>query len=145
VGVVTAINSDDAEMARRLNQEAAKVVKYGGTSEEEAWKMVTLNPATLLHMDHRTGSIKVGKDADIVLWSDHPLSIYAKPVQTYVDGVKYFDIETDAALRKWIAAEKARLINLMLAEKRKDNLTQPVIIRKEKEYHCEDIDQYFGE
>ena len=145
VGVVTAINSDDAEMARRLNQEAAKVVKYGGTSEEEAWKMVTLNPATLLHMDHRTGSIKVGKDADIVLWSDHPLSIYAKPVQTYVDGVKYFDIETDAVLRKWIAAEKARLINLMLAEKRKDNLTQPVIIRKEKEYHCEDIEQYFGE
>ena len=61
MGVVTAINSDDAEMARRLNQEAAKAVKYGGVSQEEAWKMVTLNPAKLLHLDHRVGSIKSAK------------------------------------------------------------------------------------
>ena len=81
-GVVTAINSDDAEMGRRLNQEAAKAVKYGGTSEEDAWKMITLNPAKLLHLDDRMGSVKVGKDADIVLWTDNPLSIYAKVVQT---------------------------------------------------------------
>ncbi len=72
-GVVVAINSDDAEMGRRLNQEAAKVVKYGGASEEDAWKMVTLNPAKLLHLDDRLGSIKVGKDADIVIWTDNPL------------------------------------------------------------------------
>ena len=64
MNVLTAINSDDAEMARRLNQEAAKAVKYGRATEEEAWKMVTLNPAKLLHIDHRVGSIKVDKDAD---------------------------------------------------------------------------------
>ena len=72
VGVVTAINSDDAEMSRRLNQEAAKTMKYGGVSEEEAWKMVTLNPAKLLQIDDRVGSVKVGKDADLVLWNGHP-------------------------------------------------------------------------
>lgn len=75
VGVITAINSDDAEMGRRLNQEAAKIVKYGGVSEEEAWKMVTLNPAKLLHLNDRMGSIKAGKDADLGLWNEHPLSI----------------------------------------------------------------------
>ena len=71
MGIVTAINSDDAEMGRRLNQEAAKGVKYGGMTEEEALKMVTLNPAKLLHVDDRLGSIKIGKDADVVLWSDN--------------------------------------------------------------------------
>ena len=70
VGITVAYNSDDAEMARRLNQEAAKAVKYGNVSEEEAWKFVTLNPAKLLHVDNRTGSIKEGKDADLVLWSE---------------------------------------------------------------------------
>ena len=72
VGITVAINSDDDEMARRLNQEAAKSIKYGGMSEEEAWKLVTINPAKLLHLDDRIGSIKVGKDADLVLWNDHP-------------------------------------------------------------------------
>lgn len=118
VGVTVAINSDDAEMARRLNQEAAKSVKYGGTSEEEALKMVTLNPAKMLHVADRVGSIKVGKDADVVLWSDHPLSIYAKAMYTIVDGIIYFDREKDAELRKQMAAEKARLIQKLLQEKR---------------------------
>ena len=85
-GIVTAFNSDDAEMARRLNQEAAKAIKYGGISEEEAWKFVTLNPAKLLHIDDRVGSIKVGKDADVVLWSQNPLSVFAKAEYTFVDG-----------------------------------------------------------
>jgi imidazolonepropionase-like amidohydrolase len=84
-GVNVAINSDDAEMARRLNQEAAKSVKYAGMSEEEALKMVTLNPAKMLHVADRVGSIKEGKDADIVVWSDNPLSIYAKSEHTIVD------------------------------------------------------------
>ena len=103
VGVVTAINSDDAEMSRRLNQEAAKTMKYGGVSEEEAWKMVTLNPAKLLQIDDRVG--KVGKDADLVLWNGHPLSVYTKAEQTMIEGVVYFDIERDAAQRKAIAEE----------------------------------------
>jgi len=110
VGLVTAINSDSAEMSRRLNQEAAKAIKYGGLSAEEAWKTVTLNPAKLLHLDSRMGSIKVGKDADLVLWSDKPLSIYAKADKTMVDGIIYFDRDKQADLEQRIAAEKQLLI-----------------------------------
>jgi len=109
-GVVVAINSDDAEMARRLNQEAAKMVKYGDVSETDALKMVTLNPAKLLHLDDRMGSIRVGKDADLVLWDDHPLSVYAQAQTTWVDGVPYFDRQRDLALRQQIADERARII-----------------------------------
>ncbi|MEO5593881.1 MAG: amidohydrolase family protein, partial [Chitinophagaceae bacterium] len=116
VGLNVAINSDDAEMARRLNQEAAKSVKYGGMSEEDAWKMVTINPATMLHVADRVGSIKAGKDADLVIWSDNPLSIYAKPEKTIVDGIIYFDLEHDMQLRKQIAAERNRLVQKMLTE-----------------------------
>lgn len=117
VGVNVAINSDDAEMARRLNQEAAKSVKYGGMSEEDAWKMVTINPAKMLHVDDKVGSIKVGKDADLVLWSDNPLSIYAKSLYTMVDGTIYFDREKDLQLRKEVKAERQRLISKMVGEK----------------------------
>ena len=118
VGLNVCINSDDAEMARRLNQEAAKSVKYGGMSEDEAFKMVTLNPAKALHVDDKVGSIKVGKDADLVLWSDNPLSIYARAEKTMVDGIIYYDIERDALLRQQIKTERARLINKMLSEKK---------------------------
>jgi len=118
VGLNVCINSDDAEMARRLNQEAGKTVKYGGVSEEDALKMVTLNPAKALHVDNKVGSIKVGKDADVVLWSDNPLSIYAKAEKTIVDGVVYFDREKDAEARKKITAEKSRLVQKMLGDKR---------------------------
>jgi imidazolonepropionase-like amidohydrolase len=113
-GVTTAINSDDAEMSRRLNHEAAKSIRYGGMGEEEALKMVTLNPAKLLHLDDRMGSIKAGKDADIVLWSDHPLSVYSKSLMTLVDGKVYFDRAEDLALRVEIAAERNRLIQKIL-------------------------------
>lgn len=118
VGLNVAINSDDAEMARRLNQEAAKSVKYGGISEEDALKMVTINPAKMLHVDDRVGSIKEGKDADLVLWSDNPLSIYAKALYTLVDGTIFFDREKDAAMRKEVKAERTRLIGKMVSEKR---------------------------
>ncbi|MEY2595521.1 MAG: hypothetical protein RI965_793 [Bacteroidota bacterium] len=125
VGLNVAINSDDAEMARRLNQEAAKSIKFGGMSEEDALKMVTLNPAKMLHVDSRVGSIKVGKDADIVLWSDNPLSIYAKSEKTIVDGIVYFDREKDAQLRKELTAERNRLIQKMMGEKRAGNPMAP--------------------
>ncbi len=118
VGLNVAINSDDAEMARRLNQEAAKSVKYGGMSEEEALKMVTINPARMLHVDSKVGSIKTGKDADLVIWSDDPLSIYAKAEKTIVDGIIYFDRDRDLALRKQNQAEKARLVQKLAAAKR---------------------------
>ena len=125
VGINTIINSDDAEMARRLNQEAGKIVKYGGVSEDEALKMVTLNPAKALHIDNKVGSIKVGKDADVVLWTDNPLSIYAKSLYTIVDGTIYFDREKDAALRTKVAAERTKLIQKMLGEKRTGGPMRP--------------------
>ncbi len=137
VGIVTAVNSDDAEMARRLNQEAAKSVKYGGLSEEDAWKMCTLNPAKLLHVDDRVGSIKVGKDADVVLWNNNPLSIYAHPLKTFVDGVCYYDAERDAQLAKQNATERQRLIQKMMLEKNKPGGNPPVVSQK-KEMHCND-------
>lgn len=119
-GVVVAINSDDAEMARRLNQEAAKSMLYGGMKEEDAWKMVTLNPAKLLHIEDRVGSIKTGKDADLVLWNDNPLSIYARPEKTWVDGILFFDRAEDARRSEWVRGERARLIQKMQAEKKSD-------------------------
>jgi imidazolonepropionase-like amidohydrolase len=140
MGVITAINSDDAEMSRRLNQEAAKAVKYGGTSEEDAWKMVTLNPAKLLHIDDKVGSIKVGKNADLVLWSAHPLSIYAKAEKTIIEGVTYFDIDRDEKLRAAIQKERNELILMMLKEKNKGMKTQPVKKKDKHLLHCDSID-----
>jgi len=116
-GVTVAIHSDNAELARRLNQEAAKTIKYGGLSHEEAWKLVTLNPAKILHLDHRMGSIKQGKDADLVIWSDNPLSMYAVAEKTMVDGMVYYDKEKDEELRQWIKTERNRIINKMLNQK----------------------------
>jgi imidazolonepropionase-like amidohydrolase len=136
VGLNVAINSDDAEMARRLNQEAAKSVKYGGMSEEDAFKMVTLNPAKMMHIDKQVGSIKKGKDADIVLWSDNPLSIYAKAEKTFVDGVLYYDIEKDIAIRKEIFAERNRIINKLLEEKSSGAATTPARASMKRHNSC---------
>jgi imidazolonepropionase-like amidohydrolase len=116
-GVTVAINSDDPEMARRLNQEAAKTILYGGLSETDAWKTVTLNPAKLLQLDHRMGSIKVGKDADLVLWNASPLSVYARVEKTIIEGATYFDIETDQQKQQYLQAEKARIIKKMAEAK----------------------------
>jgi len=137
VGLTVAINSDDAEMGRRLNQEAAKTIKYGNMSEEQAWKMVTLNPAKMLHLDDRLGSIKPGKDADLVLWTDNPLSIYAKPAMTFVDGICYYSLEKDETLRKYIREERQRLINKMIAAKQAGEKTEKKVSIVEEEYHCE--------
>ncbi|MFM2134663.1 MAG: hypothetical protein RL021_63, partial [Bacteroidota bacterium] len=126
----------DAEMARRLNQEAAKAVKYGGVSEEEAWKFVTLNPAKLLRVDDRTGSLKPGKDADVVLWSDHPMSIRAKAIQTYVDGIPYFDLERDLQLRDEVRKERTRLINKMNEVKTKGEAVQKPAMKPQLYKHC---------
>jgi imidazolonepropionase-like amidohydrolase len=138
-GVVTAINSDDNEMMRRLNQEAAKSIKYGGMSEDDAFKMVTLNPAKLLHLDDRMGSLKIGKDADVVLWSDNPLSVYAKVEKTIIDGTVYFDIEKDKAMREAIQKERARLIAKMRGAKKSGKPTQRPAKKMELELHCDDI------
>ena len=141
-GIVTAINSDDGEMGRRLNQEAAKTIKYGGLSEEEAWKMVTLNPAKLLHLDDQMGSIKTGKSADVVLWSGNPLSIYSKPEKTIIDGKVYFDLEKDAQGNAEIAKERARLIQKMKDAKKGGAPTKAGGSPRELEFHCEEDMEY---
>ncbi len=140
-GITVAINSDDAEMGRRLNQEAAKAVKYGGVPEEDALKMVTINPAKLLHIDKMTGSLAVGKDADVVIWSDHPLSIYAKVENTFVDGVCYFDAKKDVEMQQWIEQERSRLIQKMLIAKQGGEDTQQPSFKSKKHFHCDTMDQ----
>ena len=140
-GLVVAYNSDDAEMSRRLNQEAAKAVKYGNISEEEAWKFVTLNPAKLLHIDNKVGSIKVGKDADIVLWNTNPLSIYAKAEKTMIEGVVYYDIKKDEENRVAIAKERNELIGQLLQEKNKGMITQQPKKTQKVEYHCDTMEE----
>ena len=144
MGLNVAINSDDAEMARRLNHEAAKSIKYGGMSEEDALKMVTLNPAIMLHVDDRVGSIRVGKDADVVLWSDHPLSVYAMAMHTIVDGIVYYDREKDTQLRIQIAKERARLIARMTGEKRMGAPTVPFAPSMEIMHTCSDHNHKHG-
>ncbi len=139
MGIVTAINSDDAEMGRRLNQEAAKAVKYGGVSQEDAWKMVTLNPAKLLHIDDRMGSIKVGKDADIVIWSDNPLSINAKVEQTFIDGILFYDWRKSLQLYDRDQKERKRIIKLMLKAKNGGAATKAPLMRRQPHYHCDSV------
>lgn len=108
-GVIVSFNSDSNELARRLNLEAAKAVKYGGLDEAEALKFVTLNPAQQLRIDNRVGSLEPGKDADFVIWSGHPLSVYTLAEQTWVDGVKEFDRQDDLAARAAADQERAAL------------------------------------
>ncbi|HOW09287.1 MAG TPA: amidohydrolase family protein [Bacteroidales bacterium] len=115
-GILTCLHSDDDEMGRRLNQEAGKIVKYGGVDEQTALKLVTLNPAKLLHIDDRMGSIRAGKDADLVLWTGHPLSVYSRASKTIIDGTVYFDEETDSEMKKQIDEERNRIIALILRE-----------------------------
>jgi imidazolonepropionase-like amidohydrolase len=139
-GVTVAINSDDREMSRRLNQEAAKTIKYGGMSELEAWKTVTINPAKLLHIDDKVGSIKTGKDADVVLWSHHPMSIYAKAEKTIVDGKIFFDRDEDLRKREAIKQEKSKLITMMLNEKMKGGKTKAPMKRGDINFHCDTLE-----
>jgi imidazolonepropionase-like amidohydrolase len=136
MGIITAVNSDDPEMSRRLNQEAAKSVKYGGLTEEEALKLCTLNPAKLLHLDNTMGSIKVGKSGDVVLWTDNPLSIYAKVDKTIIDGQIYYDAAADQKLREEILKERARIINLMIQAKKGGEQAQKPERKEKKEFSC---------
>lgn len=108
-GVVVSLNSDSDERARRLNIDAAKMMRYGGLTEEEALKLVTLNPAIQLGIDSRVGTIDVGKDADVAIWNAHPLSVYARVEQTFVDGELVFDRQADIARRPQLEAERKML------------------------------------
>ncbi|MBN8706090.1 MAG: amidohydrolase family protein [Bacteroidetes bacterium] len=113
-GVVVSYNSDSDEMARRLNTEAAKAVKYGGLEPEEAIKFITINAAINLGIEKQTGSLEAGKDADFVIWNGNPLSTFSKPEQTWIDGRKYFDLQEDEGLRKNIKNKKQVLTQKIL-------------------------------
>ncbi|MEZ6242782.1 MAG: amidohydrolase family protein [Phycisphaerales bacterium] len=118
VGVLTSYNSDDDDLARRLNLEAAKAVKYSGgkITPEQALRFVTINPAIQLAIDDRVGSIEVGKDADLVLWNAPPLSTTAKAASVWIDGRLYFSLDEDKAARRHIASERERLVAKLLAD-----------------------------
>jgi imidazolonepropionase-like amidohydrolase len=145
-GVVTSINSDSPELGRRLAHETAKSIMYGGMSQLDAIKMATINPAKQLKIDDRVGSIKVGKDADMVIWNGNPLSIYSKPEMTLIDGRVYFELATDLAARVAIQVEKAILVQKALAVP----VETRVIGRDgykplEREADCEDQFDYWKE
>lgn len=134
-GIATAINSDDPEMGRRLNQEAAKSIKYAGLSKEESWKMVTYYPAKMLHLDNKLGTIEPGKDADLVIWSQEPLSIYAIAEQTYVDGALLYDAQESRKQSDAIEQERIQLIEKMRKSAQTNGSTLPTEEIKE-EYSC---------
>ncbi|MBM3930196.1 MAG: amidohydrolase family protein, partial [Sphingomonadales bacterium] len=139
MGVNVAINSDDAEMARRLNQEAAKAVRYGGIDEESALQMVTINPARMLRVDHRIGSIEVGKDADLVLWNGHPLSVYSHPLRTMVEGRTAYEAEADRKDHEARDVLRSRLVQKALKARSEGATTGPAFRRGRRMYHCEDL------
>lgn len=116
-GVNVSFNSDDAELARRMNLEAAKATKYGGVDPVEALKFVTLNPAKQLGVADRVGSLEAGKDADLVVWSGPPMSVYSKAEQTWIDGRKYFDRADDLRERTRIESRRTALIQRALGSK----------------------------
>jgi imidazolonepropionase-like amidohydrolase len=116
-GVLVSLNSDSAELARRLNLEAAKAMKYGGLTEDEALALVTINPAKQLRIDQRVGSIEVGKDADLTVFSGHPLSVYSIVEKVFIDGQVYFDRQADLQRRAEIEKEKKALKERLKPEK----------------------------
>jgi imidazolonepropionase-like amidohydrolase len=126
-GVLVSLNSDDAELMRHLNNEAAKTMKYGGLSETEALSLVTINPAKQLMIDNRVGSIEAGKDADIVIFDKHPLSNYAKVQKVFIDGQIYFDRDKDLADRPVRESEKKKLLD---KEKEQQRRSTPPMSRR---------------
>ncbi len=116
-GVLTSLNSDDPELMRHLDKEAAKTMKYGGLSETEALSLVTINPARQLMIDNRVGSLEVGKDADVLLYDGHPLSNFSKVLKVWIDGHEYFDRDADIQQRTRLEIEKKALIGKAAAER----------------------------
>jgi imidazolonepropionase-like amidohydrolase len=124
-GVLVSINSDSAEHARRLNTEAAKAIKWGGLSEDEAFALVTINPAKQLRIDNRVGSLEPGKDGDVVVWTHHPLSTYAIADRVYIDGSLYYDRLAEAGRLTELQKEKATLLAAEQPERKTPTTTDP--------------------
>lgn len=125
-GVVTSINSDSGELIRHLYHEAAKTQKYGGLTDNEALRLITINPAIQLGIDDRVGSIEEGKEADLVLFNNHPLSIYAVPQMTIVDGVVRFDINKDVADMRVVVDPNETIPAFMHQEEEEESCMQGV-------------------
>jgi imidazolonepropionase-like amidohydrolase len=140
-GVNVSINSDSDERARRLNIDAAKMMKYGGLTEEEALRLITLNPAWQLGIDHRVGSIDVGKDADVVIWNGHPLSVYSRVETTMIDGDIYFDRNQDLARRLVLDDERKQLEQLEANRPPGQGGTPPAIPRPRRPAYGHDDDE----
>jgi imidazolonepropionase-like amidohydrolase len=124
-GVNVSVNSDSDELARRLNHDAAKSIKYGGLTEDEALKTCTINPAIQLGIDHRVGSISVGKDADLVIWNGHPLSTLSRVETTFIEGDVYFDRAQDLQSRDRVRREKETLLRQERDEERQEKKEKP--------------------
>jgi imidazolonepropionase-like amidohydrolase len=144
-GVNVSINSDSDERARRLNVDAAKMMKYGGLSEQEALKLITLNPAWQLGIDNRVGSIDVGKDADFAIWTGHPLSVYSRVDTTFIDGQVFFDRQRDLASRQGIEQERKRLEQLDVNKAPAEGGTPPRPPREKRTAYTHDDDVWDGE
>lgn len=142
VGVVVSYNSDSGELARRLNTEAAKAVKYGGLSETDALKFVTLNPAKQLGIDKKVGSLEEGKDADFVIWNGSPLSSFSTADQTWIDGRKYFDKADDLKMRDQIKKMKTALVQKILRTGSMSPSKDPVSKPQPKIDECETVENY---
>ncbi|MDX1677106.1 amidohydrolase family protein [Arsukibacterium sp.] len=138
-GLLVSVNSDDPGLLRRLNQEAAKSTMYCGMDEHEALKMVTINPAKQLKIDDKVGSLAEGKQADLVLWDGHPLSVYAQVQQTWIDGARYFDRSEDIRLRAAQQTEKQQLIQKVLtAGESARSGVENGYKQEDPIWHCED-------
>ena len=141
-GVVVSINSDSDERIRRLNLDAAKMMKYGGVPEEESLKMITLNPAKQLGIDKRTGSIEQGKDADIAIWNAHPFSVYSRVDMTLVEGDVYFDRAMDIQKRAELAKEREALEKLDVNKAPASGGTQPRVPAEKRIEDRDDADRH---
>ena len=145
-GVEVSFNSDSDELARRMNLEAAKAVKYGGLDEAEALKFVTINPARQLKIDDRVGSLEVGKDADFVVWSGHPLSTYSICEETWLDGKKYFSLDQDQNLRMRDAKVRNDLVQKILNSPSSGGAMMRPEGRRGNRFHsCDAFDAYIME
>jgi imidazolonepropionase-like amidohydrolase len=143
-GVNVSINSDSDERARRLNIDAAKMMKYGGLSEEEALKLITMNPAWQLGIDSRVGSIDVGKDADFAIWTGHPLSVYSRVDTTFIDGEVFFDRQQDLAIRQRLEQERKQLEQVDANKAPAEGGTPPRPPREKRTAYTHDDDVWNG-
>jgi imidazolonepropionase-like amidohydrolase len=143
-GVNVSINSDSDERARRLNIDAAKMMRYGDMTEEEALKMITMNPAWQLGIQDRVGSLDVGKDADVVIWTGHPLSVYSRVETTFIDGEIFFDRQQDVARRAELERERAQLEQAEPNRAPSQGGTSPATPRGRRPAYGDDDDAWDG-